>query len=275
MQLAGMVVSAGLGIVVIAEGAYIVRTRAQLAGLAQKIDAIGAAEDPLRDPPRFAGRGAGEVDSDRDDELAPAARRALGRLPHFTSEPAGAAAPDSSGDPLPLPAALSSAAAREQLRQFVVAQLARERQEDKAKADERRQVRLLDWSGRAAKQIGLSDAETQAFNDLTAKNDAARTKLRDQIATGELDRAQIRQQSTALRTDADQQMRALLGDDRMQKLQDFRREEGGPPGEGPGGGRFGGGGAGQGRQQAGGGPQAGAPRAGAGVSQGDVTPRGP
>src|SRR5688572_21186270 len=123
MRLIGIVVGGLLGLAVIAEGAYIFRTRAQLAAVTERLEAIsverdsafargwgaeGAAEARMRD------EGTGE----RTD--APAPRRLP--LPRLVASQAGSptSADSRSDDPLPLPAAIDSPQAREQLRQFVL-----------------------------------------------------------------------------------------------------------------------------------------------------------
>jgi DNA-binding transcriptional regulator YdaS (Cro superfamily) len=233
MRLVGMIITAALGIAVIAEGAYIVRTRSQLANLSERLENLSNIEhldDGRRAAPPSLGRGYGDFEADRDlgaeGETAPRGRA----LPRFV--PAPAAAPPQNDDPLPLPAAITSPEAREQLRKFIVAQLERERQEARARDDERRDQRTREQRERMAKELGLSQAETEKFTQLSLKADAARASMRERIESGQVDRATIRQEMMALRSDTDKEMRALLGDQRMQKLDQLRRDQGGP-GDGP------------------------------------------
>jgi ribosomal protein L19E len=234
MRLIGMIVGAALGIAVIAEGAYIVRTRSQLATLSERLESLSSGADEGRHSGFVAAsRSMGDPDNEGDEPVVEP--RPARPLPRFVPTPAHPAVPESNDDPLPLPAAITSPEAREQLRQFIVAQLERERQEARARDDQRREQRTQERREQLAKQLGLSPAETEKFSQLAMQADAARAALRDRIESGQIDRSTIRQEMTALRTDNDKQMRALLGDDRMQKFEQARREQGGP--DGPFGGR--------------------------------------
>jgi DNA-binding transcriptional regulator YdaS (Cro superfamily) len=158
-------------------------------------------------------------------------------LPRFVPNAAPPAPNDNANDdPLPLPAAITSPEAREQLRQFILAQLERERQEARARDDQRREQRAQERRDAMAKSLGLSPAETAQFTQLSLKADAARAALRDRIESGQVDRTAIRQEMTSLRSESDKELRSLLGDERMEKLDQLRREQGRPP-DGPFGGR--------------------------------------
>jgi hypothetical protein len=226
MRLIGMIVSAALGIAVIAEGAYIIRTRNQLATLSERLESLGSAADEGRRSGGSAGRAL--VEGDSDDPAPGLEARAPKSLPRFVPS-ATHPASEANDDPLPLPNAITSPEAREQLRQFILAQLERERQEARARDDQRREQRTQERRDRLAKDLGLSPSETEKFTQLSLKADAARAALRDRIDSGQVDRASIRQEMTTLRTENDKDMRALLGDDRMQKMEQLRRDQGGPP----------------------------------------------
>jgi len=233
MQSLGMIVTAGLGVLVIAEGAYIVRTRSQLATLTDKVEALSAAavSDPA--PYRRAGGGGEDRGFEAGDGPggAPSAavRPALRALPRFTTETPAAPAADS-GDSLPLPPVISSQEAREQLRQFVLAQLERERQEARVRDEQRVLGRARERRVAAIQSLGLSGAEAEKFLAITDKADAARVDLRARIESGQLDRASVRQEISALRDESQRELSALLGDERMKKYDQIRREQG--PGEG-------------------------------------------
>jgi hypothetical protein len=254
MRLIAIVVGAALGLAVVAEGAYIVRTRSQLAAVTQKLDALTSErETALAGVGRGYGSEAGQGreggldDGDED--------RVVRRLPppRLLATGQGSAAPSPrSDDPLPLPPAIDSPQAREQLRQFVLAQLQRERQEAQVRQDERRQQRESERRDRMAKELGLSHSETEKFNQILNDAQTAREKFRDQIEAGQLPRDQARQTMMTMRQEQEQNLRGLLGDDRMKKYETLR----GPPG----GGAFGdrrGGGQGIGRGGPGGGPPGG------------------
>lgn len=249
MRLVGIIVGAALGMAVIAEGAYIVRTRSQVAALSQRLANLGAFEDEgRRSPPSVgSGRSIRDEEGEVDDEPAPGPGREgpAARPPRFVAPGPAAGAPATADDPLPLPAAITSPEAREQLRQFILAQLERERQEARARNDERRDQRTRERNEKVAKDLGLSPAENEKFLKIVAQADAARASLRDRIEAGQVDRGAIRQETMALRSENDKQLRALLGDDRLAKFDEIRRSQGGPPeglwgGRGPRGGGPGG-----------------------------------
>ena len=252
MRLIAIVVGAALGLAVVAEGAYIVRTRSQLAAVTEKLDSLTSErETAMSGMGRGFGSGqAREGGLDDGDE-----DRAVRRLPPprlIPSAQGSAAPPPRSDDPLPLPPGFDSPQAREQLRQFVLAQLERERQEAQVRQDERRQQRETERRDRMAKELGLSQPEAEKFNKILNDAQAAREKFRDQIEGGQLPRDQARQTMMTMRQEQEQTLRGLLGDDRMKKYETMR----GPPGGG-GGDRRGGWGGGQGRGGPGGGPPGG------------------
>jgi hypothetical protein len=225
-----MIVTAGLGVLVIAEGAYIVRTRSQLQTLTEKVDGMRAAAiaepEPYRPTPSF--------DDRASDEPVRGAAAPAPKLPppRFVTEHA-ANAPDN-GDPLPLPPVIGTPEAREQLRQFVVAQMARERQEARLRDEQRQMARQRERRIAAVQPLGLSGGDMEKFLSITDKADAARADLRQRVESGQLDRQGIRQEMNAIREQSDRDLKALLGDDRMKKLEDIRREQGPVDGGGPG-----------------------------------------
>jgi hypothetical protein len=254
MRLIAIVVGAALGLAVVAEGAYIVRTRSQLAAVTEKLDSLTSErETAMSGMGRGFGSEAGQAREggldDGDEDRA--VRR---RLPPPRLVPTAQGRPRSD-DPLPLPPGIDSPQAREQLRQFVLAQLERERQEAQVRQDERRQQRETERRDRMAKELGLSQPEAEKFNKILNDAQAAREKFRDQIEAGQLPRDQARQTMMTMRQEQEQSLRGLLGDDRMKKYETLR----GPPGGGAFGDRRGGWGGGQGvgRGGPGGGPPGG------------------
>ncbi len=233
MRLIGIVVGAALGLAVVAEGAYIVRTRSQLAAVTEKLDSLTTQRDSAM---ASVGRGFGSEAGLREggmDEADGDEERGARRLPppRLVAAPQGgsAAPPPRSDDPLPLPPAIDSPQAREQLRQFVLAQLERERQEAQVRQEERRQQRETERRDRMAKELGLSPGETEKFNQIFNDAQAARDKFRDQIEAGQIPRDQARQTMMTMRQENEQKLRGLLGDERMKKYETMR----GPPGVGP------------------------------------------
>jgi hypothetical protein len=257
MRLVAILVTGLLAIAVIAEGAYIARTRGQLQQLERRLEALSEERDSAfgrAEPIRRGGRERDLADLDDDDRpVAPGPPP-----PRFTRPPSGneAAAPGDPRNPLPLPAALDSAEAREQLRQFVMAQLERERQEARDRMTERRSERETRWREQVAKQLALSPPETEKFNQILNNSQARRDALQARIQAGELEGPAIRSAIMGLREESSRELRSLLGDERATKYEELRRSEGGRGGPG------GGGGGGLGRFGAGppgGGPPGGPP----------------
>ncbi|HEY0706249.1 MAG TPA: hypothetical protein VGG33_05595, partial [Polyangia bacterium] len=126
MNLAGILVGGGLVVAVVAEGAYIVHTRSEVEALSAKLEALESAGRSRSSEDEGAREGQRRRASDDDRAFdTTAARPSMPRpVPRFVTEPEAPAetgTPTPSGDPLPLPPALSSPEAREQLRQFVLA----------------------------------------------------------------------------------------------------------------------------------------------------------
>jgi hypothetical protein len=235
MRLVAILVTGVLAIAVIAEGAYIFRTRGQLQQLERRLEALSEERESafVRSEPTRRG---GERDpADLDDDRAALASPPP---PRFNRPSAGqqAPAPGDPQNPLPLPAALDSAEAREQLRQFVMAQLERERQEARDRVSERRSERETRWREQVAKQLALSPPETDKFNQILNNSQTRRDALQARIQAGELEGPAIRSAVMGLREESSRELRALLGDDRAGKYEELRRSEGRG---GPGGGGFG------------------------------------
>ncbi len=233
MRLIGLIVSGVLAVSVVAEGAYIVHTRRQVARLADRLDAIGSeASDMLSagTEPRAAGRFV-----EPSDEATPEPRRG-GRMPppRLVNAPALSAPapspPSGTDNPLPLPPALDNPDAREQLRKFVLAQLDYERQEQRQRWEQQRTEREQQRRERMAKDLALSPSETEKFNQIMTQTQNARASLRDRIESGQLSRENIGAEMAAVRESSQKQMRDLLGDDRMKKFEQMRGPGGGPNG---------------------------------------------
>jgi hypothetical protein len=248
MRLVAMVVTGVLAIAVIAEGAYIFHTRDRLQMLERRLEALSAEPDTTfvrLKPNRRSG-------GDREDTELDADRGAPSPPPRFNRPPGGreAPAPGDPQNPLPLPAALDSAEAREQLRQFVAAQLERERQEARDRVVERRTERETRWREQVTKQLALSPPEAEKFNQILNNSQNRRDALQARIQAGELEGPAIRSAVVGLREESSRELRALLGEERAAKYEELRRSEGrsgpggggfgrfggGPPGSGPAGG---------------------------------------
>jgi hypothetical protein len=228
MRVIVLFVLAVLGVAVVAEGAYIVRTRTQMATLEERLATLATERESntLAASQRRFEEEPAEGQPGDDNGPRPSART-LPPPKLVVPSPRPAAA---SADPLPMPAGLDAPEAREQLRQFILAQLERERQEAQQRVDQRREDRDRQRNEQMAKTLGLAPAETEKMLQILGSTQQARQDLRARIQSGEVRGDAIRQEMQALRGKADQDLQALLGDDRMQKLNELRRQGGGDNG---------------------------------------------
>jgi hypothetical protein len=219
VRLVGIVVFGILAATVVAEGAYIVTTRRQVQTLSDQVQQLAAeaAMDDRPAPPSPRGR------------MPTSTRPAVMPPPHFAPPPAASATAP----------ALATPEAQEQIHQMVVAELERAREEQFTKIRERReqdQQRRLDA---VVKGMALSPEDGKKLAQILGTAQDARRDLRDKIQSGEVTRADIGKEMAALRTQTDDQLKQLLGEDGRRKLDEVQRQVGGPGGFGFGGG-FGG-----------------------------------
>jgi hypothetical protein len=234
--MAGMLVAAVLAAAVIAQGAYIAKTRRQMDALTDQVqqlatESIAAEPEPAPPPAR---------EQPWRRSAARAASAAPLPPPRFAPAPRGAA-PAPPGT-LPLPAAIDSPEARDQLRQFVAGELQRERDEQRERNRQRFEDDQKTRFEAIAKALGLKPEESQRLTDALTNAQTARREMRDKMQSGEINRADIPQQIAAMRKTTDDQVRQVLGDDGMKKFQELQRQDRGLFGPGGGGGRRGGGG---------------------------------
>jgi len=231
-----MIVTAVLVAAVIAQGAYISKTRSQMSALADQVQQL-AAESPgeLDVPPApSAGR------SWRGSESSSPGTRpgeSRGRLspPRFAPAPTVSAPAPPTAGALPLPPALDSPEARDQLRAFVAAELQRERDDQRERIRQRFEDTQKSRTEALVKSLGLNPDDGRKLTDTLTAAQAARRDLRDKMQSGEGNVADMATQLASLREKTDQQVRQVIGDDKMQKFQELQRQDGG--GRGPGGGR--------------------------------------
>jgi hypothetical protein len=239
VRLANALVTGTLFVAVAAEGAYIVKTHRQIAALTTQVQQLAAEseEEPTaRDAPRspWVGQRPTNTPGGTPGRLPP---------PRFNTSPSSTA----SSSPPPagavaLPPALDSPEAREQLKQFVAAELQhqrddwRQQQQSQREDDQRRRLEG------AIKTLGLNEADGKKLTDIVTQSQDQRRDLREKIQSGQLPRDQIPQAMSALRDQTDKQIRALVGDDKAQQFQQMQRPQRGPgngfggPGGGPPGG---------------------------------------
>jgi hypothetical protein len=86
------------------------------------------------------------------------------------------------------------------------------------------------------KALGVPAADEARLTEALMSVQNARQELRDKVDSGEIARADLGREAAALRERSDKQIRDIVGDDGLKKLQDMRQR--GPGGGGP---RWGGG----------------------------------
>jgi len=235
VRLTNLLVTGTLFVAVIAEGAYIIKTHRQIQKLTAQVEqlAVEAVDEPTRDPVRpSAGVGQRPTATPQpgSSKLPP---------PRFNAPPPPVfTTPSASGGPA-LPPVLDNPEAREQLKQFVAAELKNQREDWRQQQiqgrDEENRRRLEDAIGK----LGLSESDGRKLTDIVNQSQDQRNALREKIQSGQIPREQVPQAMMSLRDQTDKQIRALVGEEKAQKFQELTR-----PNRGPGGGRGGFGGPG-------------------------------
>jgi hypothetical protein len=237
VRLVNALVTGTLFVAVAAEGAYIVKTHRQIDALTTQVQQLAAEseDEPAREPSRSPWVG-------QRPTGGPAGTTARLPPPRFNTPPAATGSSGSPSSPgLPaLPPALDTPEAREQLKQFVAAELQhqrddwRQQQQQQREEDQRRRLE------QAIKTLALGDADGKKLTDIMSQAQDQRRDLREKIQSGQIPRDQIPQAMSALRDQTDKQLKALLGDDKAQQFQQLQRPPRGGPGFGGGGPGFGG-----------------------------------
>jgi len=244
MRLIGILVAGVLTIAAVAQGAYIVKLRREIAALSGRVDELRAersddsGDDRSAAAPAYAR--ARSAAWPPFDGPRPTALTAAPRLPGGGA-PAPAPAPHPSadnGDPLPLPPAVSSPEAREQLRQFVASTMEQQRDQAREQWTARREDAEKQFRDKVIKELGLNEQEGQKVGDIFGGMQTARRDLFEQVRSGQKSGSDIGTEMAALRDRTQTELRTVLGDDQMKKLQELQRQERTPfrGGPGPGGG---------------------------------------
>lgn len=218
----GIAVGALLFVAVIGEGAYIVRMRRQMETLSADVAQLRLAQDEdgsgSRDPrsSSWSRPGIGEI-------AVSGGAEPQGRLPppKFVMPPQPIAPPPP-GAPVPLPAALDSPQAREQLRQFFLAELQRERDQTRERARQRRDELEQERLNETVQRLGLNPDEARRFGQVVASTQEARRELRAKMESGQIARADVGRELSTLREKTDQQFRDVLGPDRMKQFEQLQ-----------------------------------------------------
>jgi hypothetical protein len=237
-----MVVTAVLSAAVIGEGAYIFKTQRRVESLSDQVqqllvDSVNEEATGTRDerPARSFGNSAPR----------PGGAAGAPRIPppRFNPGAAPAAPPPGTGAQLPLPPTIDTPEAREQLRAFVAAELQRERDDARERGRQQRDEAQQKRLEATIKALGLNADEGRRLTDVLTAQRTAREEMRNKIQSGQIAGQELGKQFAAMREQTDQQVRQVLGDDRMKKFQELQRQDrrgfGGPEGgrfRGPGGG---------------------------------------
>jgi hypothetical protein len=222
-------------VAVIAEGAYIAKTHRQIEKLTTQVEqlAVEAVDEPARDLGRPSS-GVGERPTTGTTAPTP------GKLPppRFNAPPPPTFTAPSAGG-APLPPALDNPEAREQLRNFVAAELQNQREAWRQQQIEGRDEEARRRLDTAIKTLGLNESDGRKLADIVTKSQDQRAAMREKVQSGQIPREQVPQAMMSLRDETDKQIRALVGDEKAQKFQELQRQN-----RGPGGGRGGFGGPG-------------------------------
>lgn len=238
VRLIGSIVTAALGIAVIAQAAYLVKMGRRIEALeAEVVELSAAANDVAPRPLPMATRPA-------DGEPARAGAPVVGDrptlpLPRFVPGAPEPTATAPVGNGPALPPVLDTPEAREQLRQFIGAEMMRERAERRQRDDDRRREEQQQRIESMAKTLQLNPDETRRFTDVFARAQTARDELRARVEAGQVPGTDVGREFAALRSKTNEELRQLLGDERANKLRDMQREQrrwGGGRGPGEGGG---------------------------------------
>jgi uncharacterized coiled-coil protein SlyX len=254
MRLFAIFLGFGLFAGVVAEGAYIIKQQRQLAGLTEKLNAIqeNAAEAERErdgtwraDPSRPSVR---EDERLNNPNLPPDFLPALEALGDAVNEAGGLGAIVASqeGD-LPLPPVLASAEAREQLRNFINAQMGAQQKVREEERQKRSAERVNEVREELTAKLALAPADAEKFNGLISATQEKRRELFDAIREGKIDRDQLRDQMREMYQKSGDDMRKLLGEQKFGQFEELRTQmgwgrggwgnnsgRGGPPGAAPG-----------------------------------------
>jgi hypothetical protein len=229
-----MLMTAALSAAVIGEGAYIFKTQRKIETLSEQVQQL-VTESLSQETPAASDERPGRNLGTQAPRFNPPAPGAKLPPPRFAGGATPLPPPTGTTAQVPLPPGLDNPEAREQLRAFVSSELQRERDDQRERfrqqRDEQQQRRLDD----TIKKLGLNADEGKRLADVLTAQRTAREELRNKVQGGQIAGPDMGKQFTALREQSDQQVRQVLGDDRMKKFQELQRQD---RGGGPGGGRF-------------------------------------
>jgi len=228
VRLANLLVTGSLFVAVIAEGAYIIKSHKQIEKLTTQVEQLAAESmdgEAVRDPGRPSG-GVGQRPTSNPPPTS-------GRVPppRFNTPPPTFTTPAPAGGPT-LPPAIDTPEARQQLKQFIAAELQNQREEWRQQQIQGREDEQRRRMDEAIKTLGLSESDGRKLSDIVTRSQEQRTALREKIQAGQIPRDQVPQAMSQLRDETDKQIRALVGDEKGQKFQEMTRPRAPGPGMG-------------------------------------------
>lgn len=254
MRLFAIFLGFGLFAGLVAEGAYIIKQQRQLAVLTEKLNAIQenvAEADRERDGSWRVDPSVPSVQQDErlhNPNLPPDFMPALEALGDAVNEAGGLGAIIASQDgELPLPPVLASAEAREQLRNFINAQMGAQQKAREEERQKRSAERVNEVREELTTKLALAPAEAEKFSGMISSTQEKRREIFDAIREGKIDRDQMRDRLRDLYQKSGDDMRKLLGEQKFGQFEELRTQmgwgrggwgnnsgRGGPGGAGPG-----------------------------------------
>lgn len=157
-------------------------------------------------------------------DLQAASLVALGAAAQQAGGLAGIAA--AGDDPLPLPLELSSPQAREQLTAFVRAQIAKERQAAQLQRVQEMTERQSQLNDALAQKLGLTGNTSAQFLSVLGQAQEQRRDLMAKAVENNMPRTELRDKMREVSQKTDDQLKALLGEEKFKQYEDHRRQEG-------------------------------------------------
>lgn len=148
---------------------------------------------------------------------------ALGAAAEQAGGLAGIAAAHDSA--LPLPVELSNPEAREQLATFVRAQIAKERQAEQSQRAQERMQRQTEANATLAQTLGLDPTTSAQFISVLTQAQQQRQDVIMNAAQQNLPRSEVREKIRDVSQKADEQIKALIGEEKFKQYQDTRRQD--------------------------------------------------
>lgn len=220
MRVLSHVISAALAVGLIAESAYLVKSRREVKALTEQVHQLSAellvADLAPPPPPRTPERAA-------PPERAPRAP-AASAPPRFVTAPVTAPSGVPPGGPA-LPAALDTPEGREELRRAVATEVEREREEQVARLQAEWQEQRRQRLRTIVRALALDGEGERRLAEIVTAGQEARRELFYKFESGGMTRGEMTTQLASLRAHDDQQLRQALGDDGIKRFRELERQE--------------------------------------------------